>query len=75
MNEEIKRAISEAEQRIGFSVPAFELAEIMDYCVRKLAYIRKDESYLPLLLETEIFDYYARMSINLRGVQQCAVNA
>ena len=67
MNEEIKRAINAAEQLIGFQVPAFELDNIMAYCKRKLAYIRKDESYLPLLLETEIVDYYMAMAINLRG--------
>ena len=67
MNEEIKRAIEAAEQLIGFRVPALELADIMDYCKRKLVYIRKDESYLPLLLETEICDYYARQAINLMG--------
>ena len=72
MNEEIKRAISAAEKHIGFNVPDFELHNIMAYCKRKLAYIRKDESYLPLLLETEIVDYYARMAINLRGCEKCA---
>jgi hypothetical protein len=75
MNEEIKRAINAAEEHIGFEVPAYELADIMDYCKRKLAYIRKEESYLPLLLETEIVDYYTRMAINLRGCQLCAANA
>ena len=75
MNEEIKRAINAAEEHLGIRVPAFELENIMAYCKRKLAYIRKDESYLPLLLETEIVDYYARMAINLRGCEQCAANA
>lgn len=75
MNEETKRAISAAEKLIGFNVPDFELHNIMAYCKRKLAYIRKDESYLPLLLETEIVDYYARMAINARGCELCAVNA
>lgn len=72
MNEEMQRAINAAETLLGFQVPAFELAEIMDYCKRKLSYIRKDEGYLPLLLETEIVDYYTRMAINLRGCVQCA---
>ena len=67
MNEEIKRAINAAEEHLGIRVTAFELENIMDYCKRKLAYIRKDESYLPLLLETEIVDYYTRLAINLRG--------
>lgn len=75
MNEEIKRAINAAEALLGIQVPADELADIMDYCKRKLSYIRKDEDYLPLLLETEIVDYYTRLSINFRGCQLCAVNA
>lgn len=74
MNEEIKRAINAAEERLGFCVPALELVDIMEYSKRKLAYIRKDESYLPLLLETEIVDHYTRLSINIRGCQQCAVS-
>lgn len=74
MNEEIKRAINAAEKRLGFCVPALELVDIMEYSKRKLAYIRKDESYLPLLLETEIVDHYTRMAINMRGCQQCAVS-
>ena len=67
MNEEIKRAINAAEELIGFKVMDYELENIMAYCKRKLAYIRKDESYLPLLLETEIVDYFTAMAINLRG--------
>ena len=67
MNEEIKRAINAAEKQLGFKVLDFELENIMAYCKRKLAYIRKDESYLPLLLETEIVDYFTAMAINLRG--------
>ena len=67
MNEEIKRAINAAEKQIGFKVLDFELENIMAYCKRKLVYIRKDESYLPLLLETEIVDYFTAMAINLRG--------
>ena len=74
MNEEIKRAINAAEKHIGFQVPDFELENIMAYCKRKLAYICRDESYLPLLLETEIVDYYMAMAINLRGCVQCAQN-
>lgn len=75
MNEEIKRAINAAEKQIGFKVLDFELENIMAYCKRKLAYIRKDESYLPLLLETEIVDYFTAMAINLRGCGECAQNA
>lgn len=75
MNEEIKRAINAAEEQIGFKVLDFELDNIMAYCKRKLAYIRKDESYLPLLLETEIVDYFTAMAINLRGCVECAQNA
>ena len=67
MNEEIKRAISAAEELIGFKVMDYELDNIMAYCKRKLAYIKRDESYLPLLLETEIVDYFTAMAINLRG--------
>lgn len=74
MNEEIKMAINAAEERIGFRVLDFELENIMAYCRRKLAYIHKDESYLPLLLETEIFDYFMAMAINMRGCDQCAAN-
>lgn len=67
MNEEIKRAINAAEELIGFKVMDYELENIMSYCKRKLAYIQRDESYLPLLLETEIVDYFTAMAINLRG--------
>lgn len=44
------KARRNAERELGFKISDEEAKEILNYCIRKLSYIKKDESYLPLLL-------------------------
>lgn len=68
MEERLKQARIYAEEKLGFEVPEDEYQSILAYAVRKLGYIKKDEDYLPLLLETEITDFYMRRYINMKSM-------
>jgi hypothetical protein len=68
LEERLKQARIYAEEKLGFKVPEDEYQSILAYAVRKLGYIKKDEDYLPLLLETEITDFYMRRYINMQSM-------
>lgn len=53
-----------AERQLGFKIQNSEAKEILDYCIRKLPYIKKDESYLPLLYECTIPQHLQMKAIN-----------
>lgn len=48
------KARRNAERELGFKISNEEAKEILNYCIQKLPYIKKDESYLPLLYECTI---------------------
>lgn len=56
-----------AEKALGFHIPDNIAEEVLDYAKRKCEQNRKPDSYLPLLYENELTDYYMRLAINLRG--------
>lgn len=58
-----------AEDSLGFRIPDGVANSVLMYADRKRRIARKPESYLPLLYENELTDFFARMEINLRGVQ------
>jgi hypothetical protein len=66
MEEELRQAKAYAEEKLGFEVPEDDYQHILEYTVRKLDYVKKGMDYLPLLLETEITDFYMRQYINTR---------
>lgn len=66
MEEELRQAKAYAEKKLGFEVPEDDYQHILEYAVRKLDYVKKGMDYLPLLLETEITDFYMRQYINTR---------
>ena len=43
---------------------------VLWYARRKCELAEQPESYLPLLYETELTDYYMRLAINLKGEKQ-----
>lgn len=58
-----------AEAVLGFSVPDSVVEDTLNYSVEKLQYIRQRQpeykhTYLPLLFENEIRDYYMRTGIS-----------
>ncbi len=56
-----------AEKALGFHIPDNIAEEVLDYAKRKCEQNRKPDSYLPLLYENELTDYFMRLAINLRG--------
>lgn len=48
------KARRNAEQKLGFRISDKDAKKILDYCIQKLPYIKKSESYLPLLYECTI---------------------
>lgn len=58
------KARRKAERKLGFKIKNDEAQEILDYCIQKLPYIKKDESYLPLLYECTIPQHLQMKAIN-----------
>lgn len=50
----VMKARREAEKEIGAIIPDDLANEILGYCERKLACIKKDEDYLPILYRCEL---------------------
>ena len=67
MTEKIIEAIYAAEKQLGRKIPEGVWLEVLGYSYRKLDYIKKPMEYLPVLFQTELTDYYARLEINLKG--------
>lgn len=67
MGEKLVEALEAAERKLGIKIPDAVWIEVLGYSVQKLSYIKKPESYLPILFENELTDHYSRMAINLRG--------
>lgn len=51
---QIHSARKEVEKSIGAKIPKSVADDVLDYCIRKLSYINKDESYLPILYRCEL---------------------
>lgn len=67
MADTISTARAAAEVTLGFCIPDHIAEEVLAYAKRKCDLNRKPESYLPLLHENELTDYYMWLAINLRG--------
>ena len=67
MDETVDTARAAAEKTLGFRIPDHVAEEVLAHTKRKCALNRKPDSYLPLLYENELTDYYMRLAINLRG--------
>ena len=63
----LREAIISAEQTLGFHITGDVAAEVLMYSIRKCQVIGKDASYLPLLFENELLDFYMRAEINARS--------
>lgn len=64
---EVNAARAAAERAMGFRIPDHIAEEVLAHTKRKCELNRKPDSYLPLLYENELTDYYMRLAINLRG--------
>lgn len=64
MEKSIIAAIESAERILRFKIPEEVWIEVLGFSVQKLKYIKKPNSYLPILFENELTDYYSRMAIN-----------
>ena len=58
MADTISTARAAAEVTLGFCIPDHIAEEVLAYAKRKCDLNRKPESYLPLLHENELTDYY-----------------
>lgn len=56
-----------AEKQLNSTINRKDAKEILDYCNRKLHYIEKEESYLPLLYESELVS-----QMNAREIHRCS---
>lgn len=59
--------VDEVQQRTGYIYCPKELAEIIQYAIRKCELNGKDEEYFYLLLPDELEQYLMRAYINMRG--------
>lgn len=73
----VNAARAVAEKTLGFHIPEYVAEEVLAHTKRKCALNRKPDSYLPLLYENELTDYYMRLEINVRGgmVDVCNLRA
>lgn len=63
----VNAARTAAEKTLGYRIPEHVAEEVLAHTKRKCALNRKPDSYLPLLYENEMTDYYMRLEINVRG--------
>ena len=68
MAETVDTARAAAEKTLGFRIPDHVAEEVLAHTRRKCALNQKPNSYLPLLYENELTDYYMRQAGILRGV-------
>lgn len=61
---DVMAAKEAAEKTLGFEIPSEIAQEVLAYAVRKCELNKKPESYLPILYENELTDYYMRLAIN-----------
>lgn len=64
MGNEITQAIINAGNTIGVSITTDIAAKVLLYSITKCKSIGKDPSYLPILFENELVDFYTRAAIN-----------
>lgn len=69
-SDKLTAAREAAEETLGFRIPEVVATSILWYARRKCELAGEPESYLPLLYETELTDYYMRLAINLKGEKQ-----
>ena len=75
----VYKAHLEVEEELGFGIDEETTREVLQYCIRKLKYIGKDEDYLPLLYRYELPMQLSMRAINKvseeRRKIRCAQNA
>ena len=64
---EILKARVAAERTLGFAIDDETAHDVLAHAKRKCELNHKPDSYLPLLYENELTDYFMRLAINLRG--------
>lgn len=65
--DKLAEARQAAETSLGFKIPEVVATSILWYARRKCELAGEPESYLPLLYESELTDYYMRLAINQKG--------
>ena len=75
MKADIEEAVANAEETVGFQIPKDVADAVLDYAKRKCTVCRHPDSYLPLLYENELTDYYMWKAINMRGAKTNGVFA
>ena len=65
--DEMADAIKLAEATLGFNVLPDDAAEVLKHTARKMKLIGKDPSYIGLLFENELTDFYMRRAITARA--------
>lgn len=76
MDNAILKVIEKVEFETGTVINIDDLVDALKVTLRKMKLKHKEESYLPLLLETELEELVIRREINRIGaMNQCAVHA
>lgn len=65
--QEIAEARASVEKKFGIQIPDEVADEVLRHARRKCELNGKPDSYLPLLYENELADYFMRLVINLKG--------
>lgn len=65
--EQINEARKAAEITLGFPIPEEVADEVLAFAKRKCTVSGQPDSYLPLLYENELTDFFMRAAINQRG--------
>lgn len=63
----IQQAIKNAEKTLGFSIDKETADEVLQYSKRKCHIQGQDKSYLPILFENELTDYFFRLAITINS--------
>lgn len=67
MVERIIAAIEVAEKKMDRQIPERIWLEVLWNTMRKCKAVGKDDDYLPILFENELYDYFMRQEINMKG--------
>ena len=63
----LKNVRKAVEAYIGGKIPDAVASEVLDYAKRKCMATGKPSSYLPILYEDELLDFFRRTQINMMG--------
>ena len=67
MIEELKEIRENVERKLNRRFDDEEVEAIYQVCLRKMALNHKEDDYLPILFESELYDANIRDDVNMKG--------